>query len=233
MKTAIITGSGSGIGAASARLLAKEGFRVGLIARSPQPIQSLTEEIIQAGGEAWSASLDVRQRKDIDKFVSQTVNRFGEIDLLINSAGVFQLASFEETTPELWDETLGINLTGAYNFCKAVWPYIHDGQIINISSVAGVKPFSGCAAYSASKYGMIGLGEVLALEGKEKGIRVHTICPGNTNTPIWENQASSSVIERMMDVDQVAEVVRWLAVSSKQVLFEKIVLNPSKDPWKD
>jgi NAD(P)-dependent dehydrogenase (short-subunit alcohol dehydrogenase family) len=233
MKTAIITGAGSGIGAASARLLANEGFRVGLIARNQQPIESLSKEIMQAGGEAWSANLDVRQRKEIDKFVSQTVNRYKKIDLLVNSAGVFKLASFEETTSELWDETLDINLTGAYNFCKGVWPHIHGGQIINISSVAGVKPFSGCAAYSASKYGLMGLGEVLALEGKVKGIRVHTICPGNTNTPIWENQASSSVIERMMDVDQVAEVVRWLAMSPKQVSFEKIVLNPSKDPWKD
>ena len=111
------------------------------------------------------------------------------------------MVPFEQTDPGFWDETISINLTGAYIVSRAVWPYIDHGQIIHISSVAGVQPFDGCAAYSASKYGLIGLAEVLALEGNERDIRVHVICPGNTETPIWGDQAPAEVLERMMRPD--------------------------------
>jgi len=100
-----------------------------------------------------------------------------------------------------------------------------------VSSVAGVQPYPGCATYSASKYGLIGLSEVLALEGKARNIRVHVICPGNTQTDLWGNQAPAEVQARMLSPHDVAEVIRWLAVSSPHVSFDRILVQPTHNPW--
>jgi NAD(P)-dependent dehydrogenase (short-subunit alcohol dehydrogenase family) len=232
MKTAIITGGGSGIGLAAAEALSREGFRVGLIGRRAEVLQSAVEGISRAGGEAWWAAVDVCDQTAIEAFVAETINRFGKIDLLVNNAGSFKLTSFEDMALAEWRETLDVNLTGAFICAKAVWPHIDNGHIINVSSVAGVQPYLGCAAYSASKYGLIGLSEVLALEGKARNIRVHVICPGNTQTDLWDEQAPAEVKARMMKPDDVAEVIRWLAISPPHVSFDKVVIRPTRDPWK-
>lgn len=231
MKTAIITGAGSGIGLATARLLAREGFRLGLIGRRKTLIEEVADEIRQEGGRAWTGALDVRDALAVELFVRDSLPPSGKLDLLVHAAGIFQMQPFEKTSTELWDETISINLTGAYIVSKAVWQYIEGGQMIHISSVAGIEPYPGCAAYSASKYGLIGLSQVLALEGKKRKIRVHVICPGNTQTPIWDEQAPAEVIQRMMQPEQVAEVVRWLAISPPEVTFEPLVIRPSVNPW--
>ena len=231
MKTAIITGASSGIGLAAARVLAGSGFRVGLVSRRLEALSEAASEIRDRGGLAWVKALDVRDEASVQEFVQDAINRFGQIDLLVNAAGLFRMAPLEETSREFWDEHLSTNLTGAFTITKAVWPHIAGGHIINISSIAGVKPFAGNAAYSASKYGLIGLSEVLALEGKPRGIRVHVLCPGNTQTPAWGDQAPTKVQALMMRPEEVAEVVRWLAVSPPGVTFDKIVITPSVDPW--
>lgn len=230
-RVALVTGASSGIGKESARLLSQAGFAVGLIGRRAQALQELQQEITQAGGKAWSEALDIRDEAAVNAFVNQTVIRYGKIDLLVHSAGVFKMIPFEQTDPGFWDETISINLTGAYIVSRAVWPYIDHGQIIHISSVAGVQPFNGCAAYSASKYGLIGLAEVLALEGNKRDIRVHVICPGNTETPIWSDQAPDEVLERMMRPEDVAQTVAWLALSPAQVAFDRVIMRPLHNPW--
>lgn len=231
MKTAIVTGGGSGIGAAAARALTKENFRLGLIGRRAAMVEAVASEINGSGGEAWWAAVDVRDEAGVTSFVESVVQRYGKIDLLINSAGVFEMRPFEQTTVEFWDEVLDINLKGAFICAKAVWPHIAGGQLINISSVAGVKAYANNAAYCASKFGLNGLSEALALEGKARNIRVHVVCPGNTQTPIWEGQAPVEVQAKMMKPEEVAEVVRWLAISPASLMFDKVIVNPAQDPW--
>ena len=232
MKTAIITGGGSGIGFAIARSLAGEQFRVGLIGRRGAVVEAAAHAIARAGGDSWWGAVDVRDEVAVTVFVESAVAQYGKINLLVNNAGVFQMRPFEETTLELWDETIDINLKGAFICAKAVWPHIEGGQIINISSVAGLRAFPGNAAYCASKFGLNGLSEVLALEGEKRNIRVHLVCPGNTQTPTWGDQAPAEVQARMMPPEAVAEVVRWLAVSPPEVTFDKVVVNPTRDPWR-
>ncbi|MBI3240799.1 MAG: SDR family oxidoreductase [Chloroflexi bacterium] len=232
MKTAIITGGGSGIGFAIARSLAKEKFRVGLIGRRGVAVEAASQAINRSGGDSWWGAVDVRDEAAVSAFVESAVAQYGKIDLLVNNAGVFKMRPIEETTVEFWDETLDINLKGAFIFSKAVWPHISGGQIINISSVAGIQAFPGNAAYCASKFGLNGLSEVLALEGKARNIRVHLVCPGNTQTQSWDDQAPAEVQARMMPPEAVAEVVRWLAVSPPEVTFDKVAVNPARDPWR-
>ena len=219
MKTAIITGGGSGIGLAVAHALAGEKFRVGLIGRRAEAVKGAAEAVAAAGGEAWWGAVDVRDESAVRDFVNAAARQYKKIDLLVNNAGVFKILPVEETSVELWDEMLDINLKGAFICAKAAWPHIGGGQIINISSTAGLYPFEGNAAYSASKYGLIGLSEVLAVEGKARNIRVHVVCPGGTRTPMWDEEPS-------MTAEQAAETVRWLAVSPPDVTFEKIVIRP-------
>ncbi|GAB4406748.1 MAG: SDR family NAD(P)-dependent oxidoreductase [Anaerolineales bacterium] len=232
LKMAIVTGGGSGIGLHAARLLASEGFRVGLVGRRVSQLDSAAQSIRALGGACWYSAMDVRDDAAVTAFVNAAVAQYGKIDLLVNNAGMFRMLPFEKTTPEFWQENLDTNLTGAYNFCRAVWQHIDGGQIINVSSVAGVQPFPGCAAYSAAKYGLIGLSEVLALEGKARGIRVHVLAPANTDTPIWDAQAPAKVRARMMRPEQVAEVIRWLAVSPSEVTFDRLIIRPTQDPWR-
>lgn len=231
MKTAIITGGGSGIGFAIARSLAGEQFRIGLIGRRGAVVEAAAHAINRAGGESWWGDVDVRDEAAVSAFVESAVAQHGKIDLLVNNAGVFQMRSVEEMTLELWDDIIDINLKGAFICARAVWPHIAGGQIVNISSVAGLRAFPGNAAYCASKFGLNGLSEVLALEGQKRNIRVHLVCPGNTQTPTWEDQAPAEVQARMMPPEAVAEVVRWLAVSPPEVTFDKVVVNPARDPW--
>jgi 3-oxoacyl-[acyl-carrier protein] reductase len=231
VKTAIITGVGSGIGRAAALVLAGEGFRLGLVGRRAERVDETAALVRAAGGEAWTGALDVRDAAAFQEFADRAAETTGKLDLLVHSAGVFRLEPFATTSQELWDETLSANLTGAFVVSKAVWPHIEGGQIIHISSVAGIEPYPGCAAYSASKFGLIGLSQVLALEGKARGIRVHVVCPGNTETPIWEGQAPQAVQARMMRPEQVAEVIRWLAVSPPEITFDQVVVRPSANPW--
>ena len=231
LKTAIITGGGTGIGLACAHALAGAQFRVGLIGRRGEVVSAAADSLTRTGGEAWWEAVDVRNEAGVQAFVEAAVERYGKIDLLVNNAGVFQMQPIESTTLEMWETMLDINLKGAFICAKAVWPHIAGGQIINISSVAGVQAFPGNAAYCASKFGLNGLSEVLALEGRPRNIRVHLVCPGNTQTAAWDEQAPTEVQARMMPPAAVAEVVRWLAVSPATMMFDKVLVRPAHDPW--
>ncbi len=233
MKSALVTGAGSGIGRAVAEVLAQNGFRVGLGGRRVEALTETAERIRQAGGQVWLQSLDVTDPTSVQAFVQKALEEGGgRIDLLVNSAGVFTMRPFAETTPEMWQETLSANLTGVYLLTHAAWPHLDGGQVINIGSVAGQEPYPGSAAYCASKYGLTGLSEVLAIEGKPRRIRVHLVQPGNTHTPIWGDQAPEAVQKRMLRPEQVAEVVRWLALSPENVSLDAISIRPAVNPWK-
>lgn len=231
MKNALITGASSGIGRAVALALAASGFRVGLGGRRVDALAEVVDRIQQEDGQAWWQALDIRQLDSVEAFIQSAIAGSTRIDLLVNSAGAFDMRPFEETDPAFWQEMIDTNLTGVYRVTYAAWPHLTGGQVINIGSVAGEQPYPGNAAYCASKYGLTGLSEVLALEGRVRGIRVHLVQPGNTQTAAWEGKAPPEVQERMMQPEQVAEVVRWLATSPEGFAFDPITLRPSRDPW--
>jgi len=233
---AIITGAGSGLGAAIARALAAEGARCVLAGRRLEPLQAVGAEIKAAGGEARAIVADLSDENQIEHLAQETARVFGGIDILVNNAGIFQLVPFAETSTALLDQMLAVNLRGAFLLCRAAWPHLRrrgGGQIVNISSAAGVEAYPDSAAYSVTKFGLNGLSEALALEGKPHNIRVLAVCPGAIETPIWEGRAPASVMSRMMKPESVAEVVRWLVTSPRQLDFDPVVVRNFKDPWKE
>jgi NAD(P)-dependent dehydrogenase (short-subunit alcohol dehydrogenase family) len=235
-QVAIITGAGSGLGAAIAKGLAAEGARCVLTGRRLERLQAVGAEIKSAGGVAHALVADLSDENQIEHLAQETARIFGGIDLLVNNAGIFRLTPFVETSTELLDQMLALNLRGAFLLCRAVWPHFlrrGGGQIVNLSSAAGVEGYPDSAAYSVTKFGLNGLSEALALEGKPHNIRVFAVCPGAVETPIWEGQAPASVRSRMMKPEAVAELVRWLVTSPRQLDFDPVVVRNFQDPWKE
>lgn len=187
-QVAIVTGASSGIGAASAIALAKQGAKVTLAARREDKLAAVAQEITQAGGETLLVKTDVSQKSQVENMVSQTVAKWGRVDILLNNAGIAHFAALSEMTEQQWDETLDINLKGQFLAAQAVAREMMKnkyGRIINIASVAAGQVgigFPNIAHYCASKGGVVGMTEALATELTPHGINVNAIAPGLIST---------------------------------------------------
>ena len=232
---AIVTGAGSGLGAAIARTLAGAGAHCVLAGRRPDALAGTADRIQAAGGRATVVPTDVTQADQVERLAAAALATGGRIDILVNAAGIFRLAAFEDTSLELFDATLAVNLRGAFACCRAVWPPMRQaggGQIVNLSSMAAVRTFEGNTAYAPSKAGLNALSAVMALEGQPHHIRVLTICPAATDTPVWEGQATAAVRTGMMAPETVAEQVVWLLSTPRNLVIEPIVIGNFQDPWR-
>lgn len=232
---AVVTGAGSGIGAATARALSRAGARAVLSGRGAESLEGVAAGIRSGGGEARVVPADVRDEGQVRGLIEAAVESFGTVDALINNAGVFHEAGMAEMTAELWDDTLNTNLRGAFLCARAVWPIFtakRAGHIVNVSSVSGVQAYPRETAYTAAKHGMNGLSAALALDGRQHNIRVSTVCPGATDTPLWQ-EAGSGVLRRMMRPEDVAEVIRWLVASPPNLAFDPVIVRNLHDPWEN
>jgi NAD(P)-dependent dehydrogenase (short-subunit alcohol dehydrogenase family) len=186
-RLALVTGASRGIGAATAEALAAAGASVVLAARDRDALEAVVRRIEQAGGQARAVPSDVGERGDVEELFA-AVAGVGPLSALVCAAAVLMRAPFEETTPEIWERTLGVNLTGAFHCCRAAFSAMRasgGGRIVNIASLSGVyatEKFPGLAAYNVSKYGVIGLTEAIAVEGKPLGISAICLSPGAVDT---------------------------------------------------
>ncbi len=191
LNTALVTGGGRGIGKETAIFLSKKGLNVIICSRTQKEIDSAVKEIKSLGnGQIIGRKCDVSVYSEVNTLVKDALEIYGRIDVLINNAGITYVKKLIDTTEEQWDQTLDINLKGAFLFCKAIVPHMIEnncGVIINVSSGAGKVGFEDISAYCASKFGMIGLTESLALEVANHNIRVMTICPGEVATKMQED----------------------------------------------
>lgn len=191
LNSALVTGGGRGIGKETAILLAKKGLNVVVCSRTQREIDSVVKEIKSIGNsQVIGRKCDVSKSDEVHRFVKEVLNNYGRIYVLVNNVGISYVKKLIDTTEEEWDQTLDINLKGVFLICKAVLPHMiknNFGVIINVSSGAGKVGFGDISAYCASKFGMIGLTESLALEVGNYDIRVMTICPGEVATKMQEN----------------------------------------------
>jgi NAD(P)-dependent dehydrogenase (short-subunit alcohol dehydrogenase family) len=186
-KTAIVTGGTQGIGEAIVRRYAEDGANVAIVARGLDRAQALAEELSAQGVTARGYSADLGNVSQIEPIVAAVAADFGGIDILCNSAGTFLTMPIEETSEADWDAQADLNLKGSFFLVKAVLPRLiarGGGRIVLVSSIAGVRGFPNCAAYCATKAGVVNLTKALALELAPKGININTIAPGNVATPI-------------------------------------------------
>ena len=226
-KHAIVTGGGSGIGAAIARSLASAGATVTIMGRNDDKLRAVAEEISSSRQVA-----DVTDRDQVATAFASAVAENGEVHILVNNAGVAEAVPFSKMQDELWDKTIAVNLTGTYNCTRMVTDAMlaaGSGRIINIASTAALAGYAYIAAYNAAKHGVLGFTRSLALEFAKKGITVNAVCPGYTNTEMVENalnkimattgrtreQAFADVVKsnpqgRLIEPEEVADTVMWL-----------------------
>ncbi len=187
-KVALITGGGTGIGAACARTFAQEGATVVLTGRRKDVLEKVVKEIEKAAGRALAVAGSVTDEAHASSAAAQAVHTFGKLDILINNAGVGEFGKvLHETDEATWNEMLAINLTGTYRMIKAAVPEMikaGGGSIVNVSSIASQVGIPMLAAYSASKGGMDALTRCVAMDYAPQKIRCNSVCPGLVDTPM-------------------------------------------------
>ncbi len=220
MATAIVTGSGRGIGRETAILLAKKGVNVVVCSRTQSEINNTVEAIKEIHLGVLGVKCDVSISWQVDNLVKKAVEKFGPVDILVNNAGIFTVKKLVDTSEKEWDQILAVNLKGAFLCCKAVLPYMLDknsGAIVNISSGAGKVGFDSLSAYCASKFGMMGLTESLSWEVAGHNIKVMAICPGEVATKMQEADPEyyKENRDRMLEPKQVAAKIVDMIFSDK------------------
>ncbi len=227
---AIITGASKGIGRAVALALSKEGVNVVLAARNVELLSMVQKEIITAGGKAISIPTDVTSEYSVQNLIIESQKRFGNIDILINNAGVGIFSNVVDLTIQEYQTMMDVNLKGVFLCSKAVIPVMikqKKGEIINIASLAGKNSFAGGAVYSATKWGLIGFSRSLMLEVREHNIRVVTISPGSVNTHFADKEKDQPQI---IQPEDVAETVLFALTMPNRVNVSEIDIRPTLKP---
>lgn len=210
-KNAIITGAGRGIGRAAATAFAKEGIHVGLIGRTGAHLEEAVKDLEQYGVNVTMATADVSDSEAVAAAVEHVRSELGPIDILINNAGIGKFGKFLELSPEEFRSIIDVNLMGIYNVTRAVLPEMierQSGDIINISSTSGQKGAPVTSAYSASKFGVLGLTESLMLEVRKHNIRVSALMPSTVVTDLaYSENLIQGDPENVMHPEDLAEVM--------------------------
>ena len=192
-KVALVTGAGSGIGAASALLLARAGARIGALGRTEDELQTMVSHIRDSGGEAMPLLADVASSEEMSRAVDHLVEAYGRLDIVVANAGINGVwAPIDELAPEEWDRTVAINLRGTFLTLRYAVPRLKragGGSVVIVSSINGTRTFTtaGASAYSCSKAAQLALGQMAAVELGKHGIRVNVVCPGAIETEIGDN----------------------------------------------
>jgi NAD(P)-dependent dehydrogenase (short-subunit alcohol dehydrogenase family) len=233
-QSVLITGGGSGIGLAAARLFLAEGARVAIAGRDADKLRRAADSL-NGGDRLIHRPADVTDPEQVRQLVEDVNRRFGRIDVLVNNAGLnIKERTLRELTPERWRRLLAGNLEGAFHCMQAVLPSMRerrDGLIINVNSISGKRanPLGG-AGYIAAKFGLRGLAMGVAAEEKLNGIRVSSIYPGEVDTPILEqrpNQVTEEHRRSMLRPEDVAAAVLFIAALPPNATVPELVITPS------
>lgn len=222
-KTAIVTGASKGIGKGIARVFARHGARVLVVARNRDAAEATAAEFRNAGGEATAFAADVNDLAAMEKAAAAAVERYGGLDILCANAGIFPQASLEEMTIDQWDEVIGTNLKGTFVSVKACLPALkksEGGRVVLTSSITGpVTGFPGWSHYAASKAGQLGFLRTACIEVAKYGITVNAVMPGNIYTEGLEDlgddylktMAASIPLKRLGDVEDIGYAALFFA----------------------
>lgn len=226
-KVCLITGASSGIGRAAARLFTENGASVVALGRNERELKALRDEVQTAQGTLKIQLADVLEATQMDKVINDTVETFGQIDVLVNAAGIILNGSIENTTSDDWDKMMNVNLRAVFCLTQKCAPYLEKtkGCIVNVSSVAGTRAFPNLLAYSVSKAAIDQLTRCAALELAAKGVRVNAVNPGVVVTSLHkrsgmaeedyqnflERSKTTHPIGRVGEPSEIAELIYYLA----------------------
>jgi NAD(P)-dependent dehydrogenase (short-subunit alcohol dehydrogenase family) len=224
---AVITGGSSGIGLALAERLLQHGGRVAICGRSAERLQTASHTLEPFADRLLAVQADVTNREQVRDLVTRTVERFGRVDVLINSAGSGYLGPITETSDATIQSLLDTNIRGALIACQEVWPHMAAqkfGHIVNLCGILGIKTLATAALYCATKHALVGMGGALALEGRRLGIRVTNVCCSGVDTPFWEGIPGKPRSEVLLTPDEVAWAVADLLALPAHVIPNQLML---------
>ncbi len=235
-KVAVVTGGSRGIGRAVAEALLGEGWRVHFCGRSPVHVETAQAELAgRFGGAASGAVVDVRGQEEVDRFVAGVLREEGQIDCLVNNAGLGTFGPVDQLTGEQWREVIETNLSGYFYFLHAVAPAMKErgeGWIFNVASLAGKNPFAGGAAYNASKFGVIGLSEAAMLDLRQYGVRVAALLPGSVATGFSHPSGGGGKQDQSWKLQpaDIAAMVLHLLAYPPNALPSLVEMRPARPP---
>lgn len=240
-KVVVITGASSGIGEATAKMLAKNGAKVVLGARRESRLQNIVDDIEKAGGQAAYKTVDVRNADEVAALVQVAKDKFGGLDVIFNNAGIMPSSPISALHTKEWNDMIDINIKGVLNGVAAVMPDFvsqKHGHIITTSSVAGIKSFTGAGVYGATKFAVRNLMEVIRMESAQEGtnIRTTTLYPAAINTELLHTITDSDTKKNMdafyqqvgISPDAIARVVNFAVDQPEDVNVNEFTIYPTK-----
>jgi short-subunit dehydrogenase len=232
LRHALITGASRGIGRATALRFAKAGIAPILVGRSQTALDSVAAAARACGVEAYTYAIDLAKVDQVKAEISQILTAVGNIEILVNNAGMGYTALLADTPLTDWQTVMDLNLTSPFQCIQAVLPQMQaqgKGTILNVISIAGRQTFPQWGAYAASKFGLMGLTKTLAQEVRPQGIRVIAFCPGSVNTPLWDSPSVHADFDRaqMLTPEDVAETIVQTVLMPQHAVIEELTLMPN------
>lgn len=226
-KVVLVTGAGSGIGKASALRIATEGGAVYCVDLNREAVEATVAEIVAAGGRATARVCDVSSESSVNECVAACVASHGQLDALVNMAGILRFDDTEELQTGHWQKVIDINLTGTMFLCRAVLPHLvrSKGSIVNAASTAALSGLPCGVTYSASKGGVLAMTRSIAVEYAKRGVRANCVCPGDINTGMTENIA----FPKSMDFSLMPRCMSMTGAKGPEVVAGVIAMLASDD----
>ncbi len=238
-KVVLITGAGSGLGEATARAFAGDGWAVACLDRDAEAVEQVGGALRSSGAECITLACDVSDARAVFEGVEAIARHYGRLDVVVNSAGIDYTVPVDEMSVEQWDRVIAVNLRGPFLVSKAALPVMKrqgGGHIVNIASTAATRAWANAAAYHASKWGLLGFSRSLGVEGRPYNIRVTTIIPGGMRTRFFDRFLEQGIPlpdERdLQDPAHVAQVILFaVKLPGESVMQEVIVTPPTEPSW--
>jgi NADP-dependent 3-hydroxy acid dehydrogenase YdfG len=232
-QVAIITGGGTGIGAATATRLAKMGIAVVVLGRRETPLRDVTQKILASGGEASFYSADVRDYSKLEQIVHEVSDKYGHIDILVANAAIHDVSRISEGDPDHWRELVNINVVGCMYQVRTTLPVMYQqgaGHIVIVSSVSGRVTYVGEPIYVASKHALVAFADCLRQETASRDIRVTIVEPGLVDTPLVDNPWAKELMKTVepLKADDCARAIAFAIEQPPNCVINEIVMRPQK-----
>lgn len=229
-RVVLVTGGGSGLGAAICTLLAEEGAKVAIADIRVEAAQGVADQIARAGGRAQAWRLDVTDEASIQAALADVTKLFGRLDALVNNAGVDVTAGIREISAADWQRVIATNLTGPFLLSKHGLEFLNSGgHIVNIASTAARRAWPNASAYHASKWGLMGLSHALHAELRGSGIKVSAIVAGGMRTPFLLDRFPDIDVELLQAPENVARAVRFVLTQPAETVIPEVMVLPMKE----
>ena len=235
-RTVLVSGGSSGLGRATALAVAQAGADVAVLARGGEELERTAEQVRGHGSRACAVVVDLADAGEVERAVERVRAELGGVDVLVNAAGTDTPGSVVDLDVAAWDRVLAVNLRASFLLAKAVWPDMVErggGTVVNVSSVAGRRGWAGATAYCAAKFGLTGLTQALAAEGRAHGIRACVLYPGamDTSWGLWTPQersgsGSPDVPADALAPEHVAELIVWIAAAPPGLVLNEVTVTP-------